>query len=158
MPLAKFMNQPPRLPGARLPAEKSRDIVFAKRLQQLMDERELSQSDLAAKIWGRNTSSEGKNVARGRDRISVWVNGKNIPDTKNLSKLAKALGVKVSDLIPEAEMKAAHRGIADWSFTKPHGGDPGQTFVQIAQFVSDEAAHEIQGILLRASKGSPTER
>ena len=50
-------------------------------------------------------------------------------------------------------MKAAHRGIADWSFTKPNGGEPGKTFVQIAQFVSDEAAHEIQGILLRDAKG-----
>jgi transcriptional regulator with XRE-family HTH domain len=153
MPLAKPINEPSHLRGARLPAERSRDIAFSKRLQQLMHERELTQSDLAAKIWGRTKSSEGKNVARGRDRISVWTNGKNIPDTKNLNKLAKALVVKVSDLIPEAEMKAAHRGIADWSFTKPHGGDAGQTFVQIAQFVSDETAHAIQGLLLKDAKG-----
>jgi transcriptional regulator with XRE-family HTH domain len=152
MPQVKI-NQPPRLTGARLPTERSRDVVFAKRLQHFMAERELTQSDLAAKIWGRAVNTEGKNVARGRDRISVWTNGKNIPDTKNLSKLARALGVKVSDLIPEAEMKAAHRGLADWSFTKPHGGDPGQTFVQIAQFVSDDAAHAIQGILLKDAKG-----
>lgn len=153
MPLVKIVNEPSRLPGARLPSERSRDIAFAKRLQQLMDDRELTQSDLAAKMWGR-VNIGSKSVARGRDRISVWVNGKNIPDTKNLAKLAKALGVKISDLIPEAEMKAAHRGLADWTFTKPHGGEAGQTFVQIAQFVSDGTAHAIQGLLLKDAKGS----
>jgi transcriptional regulator with XRE-family HTH domain len=143
----KPVNQPPRMSGARLPEERVRDIEFAKRLRNLMDDQELSQSDLAAKIWGRYENTEKKWVARGRDRISVWVNGKNFPDAKNLEKLAKVLKIKVSDLAPQALVKTAHRA-AEWSFTRPHGDDD-RVFVQIARFMSIEAAHEIQGILLR---------
>ena len=144
----KTINQPAQMPGARLPTERARDVAFAKRLQQLMNERELSQSDLAAKIWHRYTNTEGKHVARGRDRISVWIRGKNFPDAANLAKLAKALDVKVSDLAPTALVKAAHHGAADWSITKPHGGEPGQVFLQISQFVAEGVAWEIQGLLM----------
>ena len=148
-PMLKTVNLPARIPGARLPDERVRDIEFAKRLKQLMEERNLTQSDLAAKIWNRYTNTEGKNVARGRDRISVWVNGKNIPDAKNLEKLAKVLKVRVSDLAPKATLKAAHQGPVDWSFTRPAGTEGGRVFVQIAQYVTAEIAHEIQGLLLR---------
>jgi transcriptional regulator with XRE-family HTH domain len=147
--LAKTVNQPTRMPGARLPDERVRDIEFAKRLRQLMEERQFTQSDLAAKIWDRYRNSEGKNVARGRDRISVWVNGKNIPDAKNMEKLAKVLRVKVSELAPQSALKSAHQSAVDWSFTRPAGADRGQVFVQIAQYVTAEIAHEIQGLLLR---------
>ena len=102
-----------------------------------MSEREMTQSQLAEKIWGRITSSEGKNVAKGRDRISVWTSGKNFPDRENLQKLAKALKVKVSDLAPEAELKAAHSVTADWSITKPHG-EVGVSFFQAARYLPDE--------------------
>jgi transcriptional regulator with XRE-family HTH domain len=134
-----------RAPASRA---RARDIEFAKRLKRLMEEQELSQSDLAAEIWGRYTNTEDKFVARGRDRISVWVNGRNFPDKKNLEKLAKVLKVSVADLAPQALVKAAHHGAADWSFTRPHGDDD-RVFVQIARFCSAQAAHEIQGILLR---------
>jgi transcriptional regulator with XRE-family HTH domain len=146
--MLKSINQVPRITGARLPEERVRDIEFAKRLKKLMAEREMTQSDLAAEIWDRYTNTEGKFVAKGRDRISVWVNGKNFPDAKNLEKLAKALKVKVSDLAPQTLVRAAHHGAADWSFTRPHGDDD-RVFVQIARFVSAETAHEIQGLLLR---------
>jgi transcriptional regulator with XRE-family HTH domain len=72
---------------------------FAKRLRGMMDERGLSQSDLAARIWDRYVNTEGKYVARGRDRISVWLAGKSEPSKGNLEKLAKALGVEPSELI-----------------------------------------------------------
>ncbi|MCB8829045.1 hypothetical protein LJD47_28955, partial [Escherichia coli] len=41
---------------------------FARRLQQLMVERGLSQSDLARTIWGETTNADGRTVARNRDR------------------------------------------------------------------------------------------
>jgi transcriptional regulator with XRE-family HTH domain len=148
MPSFKTINRPPLLAGARMPTEKARDMEFAKRLRQLMDQQELTQSDLAAAIWGRYENTENKFVARGRDRISVWTRGKSFPDNANLEKLAKALKVKVSDLAPATLVKAAHHGVADWSITKPHGREDGTVFVQLALFVSTEAAHKIQGILL----------
>ena len=148
MPAFKTINKPPLLPGARMPTERARDLEFAKRLRQLMEQRELTQSDLAAKIWDRYVNTEGKHVARGRDRISVWIRGKSFPDNANLEKLAKALHVKVSDLAPTTLVKAAHHGVADWSVTRPHEADDGRVFIQLALFVSAEAAHKIQGVLL----------
>lgn len=148
MPAFKTINQPPTLTGARMPTERARDLEFAKRLRALMDQHELTQSDLAAKIWGRYLNTEGKHVARGRDRISVWIRGKSFPDSANLTKLAEKLKVKVSDLAPTTLVKAAHHGVADWSITRPHGTEAGVVFVQLALFVSAETAHKIQGLLL----------
>ena len=149
--MTRSINQSPRVVGARLPTERMRDIKFAQRLRQLMSEREMTQSDLATKIWGRHKSSEGKNVAKGRDRISVWVSGKNFPDRENLLKLAKHLKVEVSELAPEAELKRAHSVAADWSVTKPHG-EAGVSFFQAARYLPDEIAHEIIGLLIKADR------
>jgi transcriptional regulator with XRE-family HTH domain len=149
--VTKSVNQLPRVVGARLPIERARDAKCAKRLRQLLSEREMTQSDLAAKIWDRHTNSEGKYVAKGRDRISVWVNGKNFPDRENLQKLAQALKVKVSDLAPEAELKAAHSVPADWSMTKLHG-EEGVSFFQAARYLPDDIAHEIVGLLIKADR------
>ena len=149
--MAKSINQPSRVAGARLPIERMRDIKFAKRLRQLMSERELTQSELAEKIWGRHTSAEGKNVAKGRDRISVWVSGKSVPDRENLRKLAKHLRVEVSDLAPEAKLKAAYSVASDWSITKPHG-EAGVSFFQAARYLPDDIAHEIIGLLIKADQ------
>ena len=149
--MPKSINQIPRVAGARLPIERARDVNFAKRLRQLMSEREMTQSELAAKIWGRHTSSEGKNVAKGRDRISVWVSGKNFPDRENLQKLAKHLKVKVNELAPEAELKAAHSVAADWSLTKPHG-EVGVSFFQAARYLPDDIAHEVIGLFIKADQ------
>ena len=149
--MPKSINQIPRVAGARLPIERARDVNFAKRLRQLMSEREMTQSELAAKIWGRHKSSEGKNVAKGRDRISVWVSGKNFPDRENLQKLAKHLKVKVNELAPEAELKAAHSVAADWSLTKPHG-EEGVSFFQAARYLPDDIAHEVIGLLIKADQ------
>ena len=40
--------------------------------------------------------------------------GKNIPDAKNMEKLAKVLRVKVSDLAPQSALKSALHGVIDW--------------------------------------------
>jgi transcriptional regulator with XRE-family HTH domain len=71
---------------------------FAARLQALMDERGLNQSDLAAKLWGRGVDAKGSSVAKGRDRIWAWVNGKSCPNRTNVIRLAQELGVETSDL------------------------------------------------------------
>ena len=69
------------------------DPKFRNILRRSMDEKELSASDLAAKIWGRHISSEGKDVAKGRDRISVWLAGKEYPSPKNMALLAQFVDV-----------------------------------------------------------------
>jgi transcriptional regulator with XRE-family HTH domain len=148
--VTRSINQSPRVVGARLPTERMRDIKFAQRLRQLMSEREMTQSDLAAKIWGRHRYGS-KYVAKGRDRISVWVAGKNFPDRENLLKLAKHLKVEVSELAPEAELKRAHSVAADWSLTKPHG-EEGMSFFQAARYLPDDIAHEVIGLFIKADQ------
>ena len=71
---------------------------FPKRLRARMDKLGLSQSDLAAEMWGRRINAAGKNDAIGKDRISVWIRGLNFPDPKNLKRLADNLEMEVSEL------------------------------------------------------------
>ena len=71
--------------------------AFSDKLKQLMEQQELTQSALASKIWGRMLNSKGIEVARGRDRISVWIRGKELPNSEQLAKLAQVLGVKPAD-------------------------------------------------------------
>jgi len=76
----------------------SNNTAFTAKLKQLMEQQELTQSALASKIWGRIRNSEGIDIARGRDRISVWMSGHGLPTAEQLGKLAQALRVKPSDL------------------------------------------------------------
>jgi transcriptional regulator with XRE-family HTH domain len=76
------------------------DAGFGLRLRRLMEERGLTQSGLAAAMWGRRVNDEGVLIARNRELISVWVRGSHYPDEEQLGKLAQALGVKVTDLMP----------------------------------------------------------
>jgi len=152
--VTKFIHTPPRVPGAQLPLERTRNANFAKRLAKIMADREMTQSKVAAEIWGRVENKKGAWVAKGRDRLSVWTSGKNFPDRENLEKLARVLGVSVSDLAPDAELRAAHHGAPSWSMVEP-ADDPGFVFVQISQRLPAWAAHKIQGVLLEAKEKTP---
>jgi hypothetical protein len=67
-----------------------RDTKFPHILRQFLQEMGWSASDLADYLWGRETNSEGKFVACKRDRICVWLSGKNYPSDKHLLELHKA--------------------------------------------------------------------
>jgi transcriptional regulator with XRE-family HTH domain len=75
----------------------ARDIAFGKRLKELMEAREFTQSSLAREIWGTRITDEGKEVARGRERISLWISGHDSPNFFDLERLVEALGIKISD-------------------------------------------------------------
>jgi len=87
--------------GGRTQVEKLEMDRFARRLYEMMNERGLSQSDLARKAFGTKTDKRGYEVARNRDRISVYLKGTSLPDPKNLQKIADALGVDPDELAPE---------------------------------------------------------
>ena len=131
-------------------SDPARSAAFAKRLKAIMRERELSASDVAAKMWGRYTNAEGKNVARGRDRLSVWLNGLNFPDAKNLPLLAKVLDVKTTDLVTDAELQALVRTEPAASMVLYPGG---KALVSINQIFPLEIAIEIMNL---AGKGPAT--
>ena len=75
-----------RGPGDRL-------HIDARAVRASMAEKGWNQSDLAAQMWGRAISSEGKNVAKGKDRLSVWLSGKGSPSPANWSLLRKFVDV-----------------------------------------------------------------
>lgn len=75
--------------------------TFARRLHKLLAEKEMSQSDLARKVWGTKTDPRGYQVARNRDLVSSYLSGKSVPDGKNLRKIAKALGITDTELAPD---------------------------------------------------------
>ena len=61
---------------------------FAKRLYQLMLGKGWRQSELA------------RRASLPRDSVSVYIRGKSLPTSRNLQKLAQALGVTTEELLP----------------------------------------------------------
>jgi transcriptional regulator with XRE-family HTH domain len=148
--VADPMNTPKLFPHRASPAEQVRNTVFAKRLQEIMAQREMTQSKVAAEIWGRSLNSKGANVANGRDRLSVWVSGKNFPDPENLEKLARVLKVKTTDLAPDADMRTASRATPDATISFSQDYKEGMAWVQIAQYVPADIALEMMVLLRKA--------
>jgi transcriptional regulator with XRE-family HTH domain len=155
--MAKMVNQPTRFVGASTPLERARDVNFGKRLKAILAEKEMTASDVAAKIWSRQRNAKGALVAKGRDRLSVWINGKSFPDHENRLKLAKALGMPVSELFPDDELQTANRATPEGSIVWSKDYPAGQTFLQLAQFVSMEAALEILAIIKRDEQKGDTD-
>lgn len=71
-----------------------RDAKFPRILRRFLNEMGWSASDLADYLWGREIDARGRLVARKRDRISVWISGKNYPSRKHLQEL-HAAGVDI---------------------------------------------------------------
>ena len=72
---------------------------FAAALTRLLAEQNKTQKDLAFSIW-KTTNSDGR--AKGSENVSCWCSGRVTPSTGYLKKIADALGVEVSTLIPPA--------------------------------------------------------
>ena len=91
------------------PSQRLRLQTFARKLHAAMAARGMSQADLARAAFGEHTNADGYVVAKNRDRVSVYLAGKSLPDAKNLERLAKALGMTVEELAPPAAVPAALR-------------------------------------------------
>jgi transcriptional regulator with XRE-family HTH domain len=77
---------------ARSSLKDERKRVFAQNLHRLRMQKGWSQSELA------------RRSDIPRDMISNYANGKNIPTIDNLAKLAQALGVSESALMPDVDL------------------------------------------------------
>jgi transcriptional regulator with XRE-family HTH domain len=82
---------------------------FRCRLKAIMLQRGLTQSDLAAMMWGRSRNAKGALVANRRDRLSVWLSGKSLPSRENLDLVARTLKVAPDELASNAELLSAGR-------------------------------------------------
>ncbi|WP_322893490.1 MULTISPECIES: helix-turn-helix transcriptional regulator [unclassified Yoonia] len=77
-------------PAASYPPDRIK-LNVGKRIQDRLYELGWKQTELAEK------------AELGRDSISLYIRGKNLPGPRNLKKVADALGVKVNDLAPELQ-------------------------------------------------------
>lgn len=77
----------------------NRNQTLVRHLRALLAANGWSRSDLARRMFGTCTDhATGYVVAKKRERISSWMNGKQYPDPENLHRLAQAFGVTVEDL------------------------------------------------------------
>lgn len=125
--------------------------TFADNLRRARVDRGLSQSELAREIWGATVDTRGYTVARNRDRISVWEQGKAVPEPQSLQKLSDVLGVPVEELAPELTMEAIDRAPPQIHFHMVAGGD-GIVHLQINTLCSLDTAVTIASILSKDSK------
>ena len=88
-------------PGVLTPTDATNENKeFARRLYQLLRAKNWNQSELARAAFGTLQDQRGYTVPRRRDSVSNYLQGKALPDMKSREALAKALGVRVDDLLP----------------------------------------------------------
>jgi transcriptional regulator with XRE-family HTH domain len=120
---------------------------FGRRLQRLLDQKGWNYSDLAREVWGKTTTKNGYEVAKNRDRISVYIAGKAFTDPRNLKRIADKLGVEIADLAPEHVGDAMiEQPLPAYSITKVQGeGD--KVFLRVNKLVPEHVAAKIMVLL-----------
>lgn len=135
----------PILPG-RTQAQTVELEQFARRLHELMIARGLSQSDLARAVWGSTKDQRGYNVARNRDRISVYLKGLSYPERENLDKLAKILGTTPEDLAPDLAAAAVERTNPALAIHEA-AGHPDKVYLRVNKLVPLKTAAKVIALL-----------
>ena len=123
-------------------SEAPRDALkseFARRLQTKMLENGIRQSDLMRAM----NVHLPKDSSLGRDNISKYLRGMNLPSPVYLTAMAKALGCKMDDLIPTAGLPQTGDSLA---FDMRQTND-GNVWLRINQAVPWTDALKIAAIL-----------
>lgn len=138
--------------GGQTQVERIETENFARRLHKLMLDKSMSQSDLARKVWGGTTDKRGYDVARNRDRISVYLRGQSYPDPVNMQKIADALGVPVEELAPDAVASAVERENPEVAMTAI-AGHHDKVFLRVNKLVPMTLAAKIISLLSENNNG-----
>jgi transcriptional regulator with XRE-family HTH domain len=118
---------------------------FAKRLQDRLNDKGWTQSELA-----RRMAPLLKESRIGRDNISKYVRGKVLPLPPALEAMAKVLGVESKDLLPTR----ATQGAADeLSPLDVRDIGAGRVWLQVNQAVDWDVALDVMKRLREGSKG-----
>lgn len=112
-------------------------IEFARRLSAMLSEKGWNQTDLARAAS--DYLPAGKEM--GRDNVSNYVRGKVIPSPTSLGAIAKALGCKPKDLLPERAARSAESIAPPLSVTD--GGEDGTVWLRVNQRVPWSVAIKI---------------
>jgi transcriptional regulator with XRE-family HTH domain len=132
--------------------ERQRAQQFARKLYQAMTERGMTQSDLARAAWGTQVDARGYTVAKNRDRVSMYLSGKALPDPTNLKALADALGMTVEELaLPAATPAAGAEGASLAMHAVP--GQPGKARLAVDLVLPIELAARIVALIGEAIGG-----
>lgn len=89
----------PRVSSMALVASAAR-AEFSKRLLRAMAEKGMSQSDLARACWGDAPAANGASYPKGRDRISKYCRGEQLPDAEGIASICRVLEMDIADLAP----------------------------------------------------------
>ncbi len=138
-----FLNSPPRdLPtGASVSVAKAE---FGRRLQHQMVKKGWNQSELARQA---GYHMPGKKRL-GRDSVSNWVRGEEMPGPVRLHALCKALSVKPEDLVPAGAAMSVDDKVSPLSIRVTQDGN---VWLQINQATSMELAMKVVSILEQAN-------
>ena len=117
---------------------------FARRLYQLMKDKEWKQADFA------------RASGLTRNSISVYLRGDSLPNRDSLKSLAKALGVEPDHLLPNYKESAIDRDNPQIEF-RVSPSDPKSAWLRINRLVSTSLAIKIMA-LLEAEDAQATDR
>lgn len=107
---------------------------FGNRLYKLMLSRGWSQSELA------------RQAGLPRDSISTYIRGVSTPTPANLDRLARALGVKADDLLPNVLETAIEEDMPAFSMQASVNA-PGKAWLRVNRAVSFSTASKIAELL-----------
>ena len=138
---AAVYNPPPAAtpPPQHAPAEAIRQD-FASRLQEHMNRKGWNQSEVARQAGLHMPSGK-----MGRDVVSGYLRGRNLPGPPRLQTLSKALGVSREELLPHGRLPMASGTNAPALDVRAAGG--GTAYIQVNQTVRMETALKIQQAL-----------
>ena len=77
--------------------------AFAERLQRHLTDQNLTQSELARRLWGTMTDERGYEVAKNRQLLGKYLKGTIEPRIGTKRAIAKALDVPLAELAPESD-------------------------------------------------------
>lgn len=137
---------PPDQPTAAAPRVRIELQDFARRLHQELIKKGWTQSDLARAAFGTTVDSSGYKVAKGRDRISVYLRGLQAPDPRHLSAIAKALGVTPEDLAPDLHASAIDREFPEVRINQA-SGHPGKVHLVVNKIVPATVAAQVFSLI-----------
>lgn len=120
--------------GAELAPKHLTKQEFGRRLHRMLLERGWRQSELA------------RRAGIQRDSVSVYVRGRSFPTPLNLSKMAKALGVKPEDILPNQMETAIREDEPDFEL-KVSPGDTTRAWVRLNRAMSLETAVQIAALV-----------
>ena len=140
-----------RLPSTSRPTPTNELVLqeFARRLYELMVARGWTQSELARRAFGTTTNKDGYTVAKGRDRIGVYIKGRSYPDPKNLKALADAFGMAPEDLAPDITAAAIDREKPEVAIQQVPG-QRGRVHLKVDMLVPAALAAKVYALLAEA--------